>query len=37
MQENSFVYKQEDDIVELNNSLEDYEVGDLDWNDIGGT
>ena len=32
MQENSFAYKQEDDIVELNNSLEDYEVGDLDWN-----
>ena len=32
MQENSFAYKQEDDTVELNNSLEDYEVGDLDWN-----
>ena len=28
----SFAYKQEDDTVELNNSLEDYEVGDLDWN-----
>tara|TARA_B100000287_G_scaffold435329_1_gene503112 strand:- start:3343 stop:3654 length:312 start_codon:yes stop_codon:yes gene_type:complete len=32
MQENSFAYKQEDDTVELNNSLEDFQVGDLDWN-----
>ena len=32
MQENSFAYKQEDDTVELNNSLDDFEVGDLDWN-----
>ena len=32
MQENSFAYKQEDDNVDLDNSLQDFEVGDLEWN-----
>lgn len=32
MQENSFAYKQEDDNVDLDSSLQDFEVGDLEWN-----
>lgn len=32
MQENSFAYKQKYDNVDLDSSLKDFEVGDLEWN-----
>ena len=32
LQENKFAYKQDEDNIETDNSLDNFEVGDLEWN-----
>ena len=32
LQENKFAYKQDDNNIDIDNSLNDYEVSDLEWN-----
>ena len=32
LQENKFAYKQDDNNIDIDNSLDNYEVSDLEWN-----